>query len=91
MRNSVNFYPTTQKSENFSSMGSICPKYIRSELKKYTGVIFYDTGQWCNIWINSDLSISKMAWGIGWTFIKPSKSLKNCAFMGSFSPEHITF
>ena len=45
----MNFHPTTQKSENCTSMGSICPKYIRSELKKYTGVIFHDTGQRCNI------------------------------------------
>ena len=35
MRNLVNFHPTTQKSENFFSMGS-CPKYA-----KYTS--FHDT------------------------------------------------
>ena len=76
MRNLVNFHPTTQKSENFTSMGSICPKYIRSELKKHTGVIFHDTGQRCNIWINPDLLISKMAWGIGWTFVRACKVWK---------------
>ena len=27
------FYPTTQNSENFPSMSSFCPKYIRFELK----------------------------------------------------------
>ena len=27
IRNLVNFHPTTQKSENFTSMGSFCPKY----------------------------------------------------------------
>ena len=26
MRNLANFYPFTQKSENFTSMGSFCPK-----------------------------------------------------------------
>ena len=26
-RNLVNFHPTTQMSENFTSMGSFCPKY----------------------------------------------------------------
>ena len=36
MRNLVNFHPTTQKSENFFSMGSFCPKYA-----KYTS--FHDT------------------------------------------------
>ena len=43
MRILVNFHPTTQKSENFISMGYFCPKYMRSELKKYRGVIFQDT------------------------------------------------
>ena len=33
MRNFVNFHPTTQKSKNFTSMGSFCPKYMRFELK----------------------------------------------------------
>ena len=33
MRNLVNFHPTTQTSENFTSMGYFCPKYIRFELK----------------------------------------------------------
>ena len=32
MGNFVNFHPTTQKSENFTSMGSFCAKYIRFEL-----------------------------------------------------------
>ena len=27
MRNLVNFHPTTQKSENFTLMGTFCPKY----------------------------------------------------------------
>ena len=33
MRNLVNFHPTTQKSESFTSMGYFCPKYMRFELK----------------------------------------------------------
>ena len=33
MRDLVNFHPTNQKSENFTSMGSFCPKYITFELK----------------------------------------------------------
>ena len=33
MKDLVNFHPTTQKSESFTSMGDFCPKYIRSELK----------------------------------------------------------
>ena len=34
MRNLVNFHPATQKTENFTLMGSFCPKYIRFELQK---------------------------------------------------------
>ena len=45
MKNLVNFYPTTQESKNFTSMGYFCLKYMRFELKKYRGVIFHDTGQ----------------------------------------------
>ena len=84
MRNLVNFHPTTQKSKNFTSMGYFCPKYMRFELKKYRGVIFHDTEQWCKIWINPDLVVSKMAWEIGWTFIRALKSLKNCTLSGLF-------
>ena len=43
MRNLVNFHLTTQKSENFTSIGYFCPKYMRFELKKNRGVIFHDT------------------------------------------------
>ena len=56
------FHPTTQKSENFFPMGSFRPKYTRFELQKYIGVIFHDIEQWCKIWINPDLVVSKMAW-----------------------------
>ena len=76
MWNLVNFHSTTQKSKNFTSMGSFFPNYMSFELKKYRGVIFHDTEQWCKIWINPDLVVSKMPWGIGWTFIKAPKSLK---------------
>ena len=33
MKDLVNFHPTTQKSESFTSMGYLCPKYMRFELK----------------------------------------------------------
>ena len=37
MRSLENFHPTTQKSEDFFSMGSFCPKHTRFELQKYRG------------------------------------------------------
>ena len=88
MRNLVNFHPTTRKSKNFTLMGYFCPKY-EVWAKKCRGVIFHDTEQWCKVWVNPDLAVSKMAWGIGWTFIRAPKSLKNCTLMGSFCPKHI--
>ena len=45
MKKLVNFHRTTQKSENFFSMGSFCSKYTRFELQKYRGVMFHDTEQ----------------------------------------------
>ena len=45
IRHLVRFYPTTQKSENFTWMGSFCPKNITFELKKWRGVISHDTEQ----------------------------------------------
>ena len=42
MRNLAKFHPTTQKSKNLTLIGSFCPKYLRSELKKRRGVIFHD-------------------------------------------------
>ena len=91
MKNFVNFDPTTQKFQNFTSMDYSCPKYPRFELKKYGGVIFHDTEQWCKVWIKPDLVVSKTAWGIGWTFITALKNLKNCTLMGSFCPNDINF
>ena len=44
--------------------------------KKCGGVIFHDTEQWRKIWINPDLVISKIAWGIGWTLIRAFKVWK---------------
>ena len=40
MRNLLNFHPTIQKSENFTSMGYFCPKYMRFELKNTEKVSF---------------------------------------------------
>ena len=86
-----NFHQTTQKSKNLTLMGYFCPKYMRCELKKYRGVIFHGTEQWCKIWIKPDLVVSKMVWGTGWTFIRAPKSLKKCTLIGSFHPKHIMF
>ena len=85
MRNLANFHPITQKSKRFY------PKFMRFEIKKYRGVIFHDTEQWCKIWIDPDLVVSKMTWGIGWTFIRAPKSLKYCTLMEKFEILYIFF
>ena len=81
-------------------LGSFCPKCAyslytlfvqRFELQKYRGIIFHDTKQWYKIWINPDLVVSKMAWAIGWTFIRALKCLKNYTLVDSFCPKHIMF
>ena len=91
MKDLVNFHPTAQKSKSFTLMGYFCPKYSRFELKKYRGAIFHNKEQWCKNWINLNLVISKMGWGIEWTFIRALKSLKNRTLMGSFCRKNIMF
>ena len=39
--------------------GSYCAKYLMFDLKKYTGVIFHDTEEWCKIWRKTDLCFGK--------------------------------
>ena len=63
-------------------MGSFCPEYI--VLKKYRGVIFHDTEQCCKIWINHDLAVSNIAWGIEWTFDKNNQMSEKLYFDGLF-------
>ena len=38
---------------------SYCAKYLMFDLKKYRGVIFHDTEEWCKIWSITDLWFGK--------------------------------
>ena len=87
--NLVTFYPTTQKSEKFTSIGSFCPKDIRFEVKRYRGVILHDTEHWWKIWINSALWFQKRHEKLGELSLTTLKSLKNCTLMDSFCPKYI--
>ena len=87
----VNFRAASEKSQKFTLMDYFCPNYMKFELKKYSGVTFHDTEQWCKIGINLDFVVSKMAWGTGWTFIRAPKSWKNCTLLSSLYSKHITF
>ena len=88
MRNFVNFHQTTQKSQNLTLMVYFCPKYIWGLSR---GVIFHDTEQWCKIWIKAGLVVSRMAWGIGWTFIRASKVWKIIYWWALFVQSSICF
>ena len=85
------FSPNHSKVQTFHFDGLFLSKLCEVWAKKIQRIIFHDTKQWCKIWINPDLVVSKMAWRIGWTFIRALKSLKNCTLMGSFCPKHIMF
>ena len=42
-------------SKTYTLMGCFWPKYIMFELKRYRGVIFHDTGEWCKMWRKTNL------------------------------------
>ena len=46
-------------SKNYTLMGCFWPKYIMFELKKYRGVMFDGTEDWCKIWRKTDLCFQK--------------------------------
>ena len=57
-KNLVNFYPSTQKSQKFTLWLAPCMN-VMFDLKKYRGVIFHDTREWCKIWRKTDLWFGK--------------------------------
>ena len=49
-KNLVNFHPSTEKVSKICTLIlSYCGKYLIFDLKKYRGVIFHDTEEWCKI------------------------------------------
>ena len=55
----MNFHWTSQKSENFFSMGSFCTRF---ELQKYR--YLFGTEQRCSIWINPEKLVGNLKNGI---------------------------
>ena len=54
------FWPEHSKvSQICTLIGSYCAKYLMFDLKKYRGVIFHDTEEWCKIWRKTDLWFGK--------------------------------
>ena len=43
----------------YTLMGSFCQKYIKFQLKKYKGVMYHNTEEWCKIWRKANLLFLK--------------------------------
>ena len=71
-------------------IGSFCWKYIKFQLKKYRGIISYDTEEWRKIWRKTDLLFQKwLEFSEFWS--KHSKVWKTCSLIGPFRTKYITF
>ena len=54
------FWPEHSKVSKICTLiDSYCAKYLMFDLKKYRGVIFHDTEEWCKIWRKTDLWFGK--------------------------------
>ena len=68
------FWPKHSKvSKTYTLMGPFWPKYIMFELKKYRGIMFDRTKDWCKIWRKTDFRFQKWHEEFG----KFSKNSKN--------------
>ena len=57
-------------------MGSLWPKFIIFELKKYREIIFYDTKKWYKIWRKTDLWFEK--WHEEFGIFSPARLAQQC-------------
>ena len=57
-------------------MGSLWPKFIIFELKKYREIIFYDTKKWYKIWRKTDLWFEK--WHEEFGIFSPAQLAQQC-------------
>ena len=59
MRNWLNFYWSTQKSENGTMMGCFCPKHTLFQLENFRGIMCHDTEGCCEVQTKTDLWLEK--------------------------------
>ena len=74
-------------------IGSFCGKYLLFDLKKYRGVIFHDTEEWCKTWRKTDLGFGKfwkMAWGICQIFTRALEVSKLGLWWDPLTPSKFT-
>ena len=86
------FWPEHSKVPKiFTLIVSFWAKYILFELKKYRGVIFHDTEEWCKIWRKTDLWFGKWHEEFGKFSPEHSKISKICTLMSCFWPKYKMF
>ena len=71
-------------SKIYTLIGCFWLKYIMFELKKYRGVIFHDTREWCKIWRKTDLWFRKWHEEFGKLSPKHTKVPKLGLLLGAF-------
>ena len=71
-------------------IGSLCWKSIKFQLKKYRGVMSYDTEKWCKTWRKTNLFFK--TWEeFGNLRSEHSKASKTCTLIGPFHAKYIIF
>ena len=86
------FWPKHLKVSKICTLiGSCCAKYITFDLKKYKGVIIYDTEESCKIWRKTGLWFGK--WHEEFCRFSPEhlKISKMCTLMSCFWPKYKMF
>ena len=79
------FWPEHSKVSHICTLiGSYCAKYLMFGLKKYRGVIFHDTEEWCKTWRKTNLWFGK--WNLECNE-ELRLSVKTKTLMGSFCPK----
>ena len=86
------FWPEHSKvSKIFILMGSFWAKYILFELKKYRGIIFYETEDGYKIWRGIDLSFQNWQKEFDKFWPEHSKVSRNFTLIVSFRAKYIFF
>ena len=79
------FWPQHSKiSKTCALMGWFWAKYIMFQLKKYTGVVFLCTQDWCKVCRKTCLGFQKLTWGIWQISTRALESLQIGTLMASF-------
>ena len=69
---------------------SLCWKNIKFQLKKYRGVMYHNTEEWCKIWKKNDLLFKRwQEFGEFWS--EHSKVSNICTLVGPFRAKYIKF